>query len=71
VDGETNPVLRVVRGVPTPEELAALVGVLAFGRAPAPVSGMTPATGRWRASALPRTGWRPGPDAWRASALPR
>jgi Acyl-CoA carboxylase epsilon subunit len=62
---------EVVRGAPTPEELAALVGVL-FARArvtgaPPPA----PARSRWRASALPATPRHPGPGAWRASGLPR
>ena len=65
--------LRVIRGVPTPEELAALVGVLALrrGSAPAATRATTRAGGHWRASALPAAGWRPGSGAWRASALPR
>ncbi|WP_442875661.1 acyl-CoA carboxylase subunit epsilon [Actinoallomurus sp. NBC_01490] len=65
------PFLQVVRGDPTPEEIAALVAVL---------------TARARAAAAPpaprpRSAWsdpsrrlrRPlphGPGAWRASALP-
>ena len=65
-----NPLLRVVRGEPTPEELAALVAVLtarAAAAAPPPVR--------------PRSAWadparrlglthRAGPSAWRHSALP-
>ena len=67
-----QPFLRVVRGDPTPEEIAALVAVL---------------TARARAVARPaprerRSAWsdpsrrlrRPlahGPGAWRTSALPR
>jgi len=64
-----TPYLRVVRGEPTAEELAALVAVLAArsaATAPAP---------------RPRSAWadpvrrlgltaRPGPGAWRRSALP-
>ena len=64
-----TPYLRVVRGEPTAEELAALVAVLAARSAPpAPAAG-------------PRSAWadparrlgltsRPGPGAWRRSALP-
>jgi hypothetical protein len=61
--------MRIVRGTPTAEELAALVGVLLprlrtdAPPAPAPRS-------RWRASALPATRNRPGAGAWRASGLP-
>ena len=64
-----TPYLRVVRGEPTAEELAALVAVLAArsaAAAPAP---------------RPRSAWadparrlgltaRPGPGGWRRSALP-
>jgi hypothetical protein len=64
--------LRVIRGDPTPEEVAALVAVLVprvHGRAvPAEP---TPRPSRWQASARPANPQRPGPDAWRASALPR
>jgi hypothetical protein len=70
VADETTPALRVVRGTPTAEELAALVGVL-LGRpttaAPAPAA----APSRWRASALPGVPLRAGPGAWRASGLSR
>ena len=64
-----TPYLRVVRGEPTAEELAALVAVLsARSVAAAPAAG-------------PRSAWadparrlgltaRPGPGAWRRSALP-
>ncbi|MFC8628015.1 acyl-CoA carboxylase epsilon subunit [Streptomyces anulatus] len=56
--------LRVVRGSPTPEELAAAVAALLTalqGRAPAGPDGPTPA--RWRraeAPASPRVSWRSG-----------
>ncbi len=66
-----RPALTVVRGDASPEELAALIAVLAArgsgGSGPAPV--VRP---RWGA---PGTGLRrplhPGPGAWRASALPQ
>jgi Acyl-CoA carboxylase epsilon subunit len=65
------PVLRVVRGNPTADELAALVAVLA-------VLG----SGSRRAADEPVSSWRSGvgmtvrplphgPDAWRVSGLPR
>lgn len=68
------PVLRVVRGEPTDEELAAVVAVLA---ARASVTAAAAA-----AAARPVSHWRnrsrnirppqgKGPGAWRASALPR
>jgi hypothetical protein len=66
---------RIERGVPTDEELAAIVGVL-LTRAPAPVAEEQP-TSRWAASARPGTTHadgrpaRPSADGWRGSALPR
>src|SRR5689334_19550043 len=62
------PFLRIVRGTPTPEEVAALVGALLSRQ---PVTVERPVRSRWRASALPARGPHPGPGAWRASALPR
>jgi hypothetical protein len=68
--------IRVVRGVPTDEELAAIVGVL-MSR---PVAAEVPhqaAVSRWAASGRPgyaRPDGRPtqlGPHAWRHAALPR
>ncbi|MBO0868981.1 MAG: acyl-CoA carboxylase subunit epsilon [Micromonosporaceae bacterium] len=67
--------LRVVRGTPTPEELAALVVALAVVAPPGGVAVPPVPRSRWRASAHPgsRGGadLRPGPGAWRASAQPR
>jgi hypothetical protein len=63
------PVLRVVRGVPTAQEVAALVGVLLSRRA-APEQTKPARPSLWRAGALRDTGPRPGPGAWRASGLP-
>ncbi|WKU04159.1 acyl-CoA carboxylase epsilon subunit [Micromonospora sp. HUAS LYJ1] len=66
-----EPLFRVVRGVPTAEELAALVGAIALRSRPAdpppPV-----AASAWARSARP-VGATPAPgrDAWRASGLPR
>jgi hypothetical protein len=67
--------LRIVRGIPTAEELAAIVGVL-FARGGAVVA--QPRTqSHWVALSRPgsrlRDGRpvRPGRDGWRASALPR
>ncbi|HET8682235.1 MAG TPA: acyl-CoA carboxylase subunit epsilon [Micromonosporaceae bacterium] len=66
--------IRVERGTPTAEEVAALVGVLLLRRqAAAPPQ--PPRVSRWWASGLaggrgPRSRLRPGPGAWRASGLP-
>jgi hypothetical protein len=64
---DEEPLVRVLRGTPTPEELAALVGVLA-SRSIRPDSrsaqaGVSP----WTQSARPRV----RPASWRASGLPR
>jgi hypothetical protein len=67
-----QPVLRVVRGDATPEEIAALIAVLmAAGGSPAP-SPVAPARrSAWSdRSRLLRAPLRPGPGAWRRSALP-
>ena len=66
---DEEPLVRVVRGTPTAEELAALVGMLASRWRPAggTASRPSPAASAWARSA------RPGRSAggWRASALPR
>lgn len=68
----TDPVLRVVKGDPTPEELAALIAVISTRAVPAPAS-PDPRPSDWS------TYWRttrrplhpgPGPGRWRASAHP-
>ena len=65
------PVLRIVRGDATAEEVAALVAVVAGLAAGAPAPPPRGATG-WRdRSRLVREPLRPGPGAWSASALPR
>jgi hypothetical protein len=71
-EGEPAAVLSIVRGEPTPEELAALVAVLASravgGGDPAPppkVSGWTDRA-RYVRGRLPHS-----PGGWRAFALPR
>jgi hypothetical protein len=66
----TTPVLRIVKGDATPEEVAALVAVIAS------MSGSEPAGPEPRSTwAHPARGLRPvhrpGPGAWRASGLPR
>lgn len=61
----TAPVVRIVRGEPTPEEVAALVAVLA-GR-PVLVSPQQRPESAWWRSGLPAVGARD----WRDTALPR
>ena len=59
------PLLRVVRGAPSPEELAALIAVVASRGAPA--AAPAPVVRRWRSplrAPLPPA----GPGAWQASA---
>ncbi|WP_328996606.1 acyl-CoA carboxylase subunit epsilon [Kribbella sp. NBC_01245] len=71
---ETKPVLQVVKGEPTPEELAALVAVVAARASTASTPG--PATDDERSSdwaSYWRNVRRPlqhGPGRWRASAHP-
>ena len=68
---EGRPVLRIVRGDATPEEVAALVAVLGALRAPAAAPERRRAS-EWSAHhrkvrrTLPH-----GPGGWRSSALPR
>jgi hypothetical protein len=66
-----RPALTVVRGDATPEELAALIAVLA-ARGSGAITETPAARPRWGA---PGTGLRrplrPGPGAWAASALPQ
>ena len=67
-----EPVLRVIRGDATPEEIAAVVAVLlsraGVADAPRPAR---PAPSAWAdRSRLLRRPVHPGPDAWRRTALP-
>ena len=65
-----RPLLRVVRGEPSDEELAALTAVL-LGAAAARAAD-SPRRSAWAdRSAGMRRPLYPGPGAWRASALPR
>jgi hypothetical protein len=64
------PLLRILSGDPTPEELAALVAVLsALGdaRDPEPARGRSP----WSDPGWHLVGASARRDGWRASALPR
>jgi len=64
----SSPLLRVVRGNPTPEELAALIAVVSSRGTSTPEA--PPARSLWSRPVL-RTPLPNGPGAWRASSLPR
>jgi hypothetical protein len=66
-----RPVLRVVRGDATPEEIAAVLAVLLSRAAPSEGDAPRPVPSAWadRSRQLRRPLF-PGPDAWRRSALP-
>jgi hypothetical protein len=64
-----TPYLRVVRGQPSAEELAALVAVLAVRSAVAAPASRSRSAWADPARRLGLT-QRPGPGAWRRSALP-
>jgi hypothetical protein len=67
---QERPLLRVVKGDPSAEELAALVAVVASLGGPAPAPPRR--TSEWSAARrLQRVVRRPGPGAWRSSSLPR
>ncbi len=71
---DQQPLLRVVRGAPTNEELAALTVVLtAQAASAAAASSAAPETRQpWRDKApMMRAPLHPGRDAWRTSARPR
>ncbi|MGW4465652.1 acyl-CoA carboxylase epsilon subunit [Micromonospora sp. NPDC004704] len=73
---DREPAFRVVRGTPTAEELAALVGALLLRPRPAAPARRT-ARSPWVRASQPGTvspsglPARPGVDAWRLSGLPR
>ncbi|MFI5926836.1 acyl-CoA carboxylase subunit epsilon [Micromonospora sp. NPDC051543] len=60
-----EPLFRVVRGAPTAEELAALIGAVIVRSRPATPPAPA-ATSAWARSGRPAR-----PDTWRASGLPR
>jgi hypothetical protein len=67
-----RPALRIVRGDPTPEEVAALTAVLAAATGgPGEPEDAGPASVWVERETLVRRPLTPGPGAWRASALPR
>ena len=64
-----RPVLRIVRGEPTAEELAALVAVLTARAAAHPKAAPPEPPSAWTdRAALLRKPLHPGPGAWRAAA---
>ncbi|MEH1097597.1 acyl-CoA carboxylase epsilon subunit [Micromonospora sp. CPCC 205561] len=65
-----EPLFRVVRGAPTAEELAALVGAIVVRSRPAAAPPRTAASA-WARSGRPAATAVAGPGAWRASGLPR
>jgi hypothetical protein len=67
-----GPVLRVIRGDATPEEIAALLAVVAARSRSVPAAGSRRPTSAWtdRAQIL-RAPVAAGPGAWRQSAWPR
>ena len=68
---DPSPVLRVIRGDATPEEIAAVVAVLLSRPDPDAGPPPRPAPSAWAdRSRLLRRPLFPGPDAWRRSALP-
>lgn len=69
-EASARPLLTVVRGDATPEEVAALVAVVAsLGAAPAPPPRRTP---EWQAHHRKvRAAFPHGPGGWRSSSLPR
>ena len=68
--GPAAPLLRVVRGDPSDEELAALVAVVATAGSPTPSPVTSPSN--WAASARRARAFEPATwGSWRTSALPR
>jgi len=71
-DQEQEAVVRVVKGDPTPEELAALIAVMTARVAAAETEPATERASDW--ASYWRNVRRPlqhGPGRWRASAFPR
>jgi Acyl-CoA carboxylase epsilon subunit len=69
---DERPVLRIVRGDPSDEELAALVAVLTARATAKPGAAMPSSASSWAdPQRCVRSGLRHGPGAWRASALPQ
>jgi hypothetical protein len=68
---DSGPPLRLVRGDATPEEVAAVLAVLAAATGDADTEPAPRHTSRWASrERLVRRPATPGPGAWRASAWP-
>ena len=65
-----RPLLTVVRGEPTPEQLAALIAVVSARAAGSGDDAPAPARPLWNRPQL-RTPLTAGPGAWRAAGLPQ
>ncbi|MFM8894993.1 MAG: acyl-CoA carboxylase subunit epsilon [Actinomycetales bacterium] len=67
-----RPILRVISGNPSAEEIAAILAVVLAGVGSARTPGVTTVTDRWvdRQRLMPQH-WAPGRGAWRASTNPR
>lgn len=67
-----RPVLRIVRGDPSPEEVAALTAVIATASGGGSEPEETGPRSAWtERESLVRRRITPGPGAWRMSAWPR
>lgn len=62
-----EPLLSVVKGNPTPEELAALTAVVASLEAPQEAETAPPSTRHWLRRQQLRLDPTPGPGAWKRS----
>jgi hypothetical protein len=70
--GPAWPVLRIVKGDPTPEEIAALVTVLSARTAAVGGEEPPPRRSEWAGhERRMRRPVHPSPGGWRASAFPR
>ena len=66
----SRPALRVVKGEPTPEELAAVTALMAAAGGDEPAPAPRVRRGGWNDPAgMHRRPLLPGPNGWRASAL--
>jgi hypothetical protein len=64
---DVEPLLSVVRGMPTDEELAAVLTIIAARSTTADAQNRTAEISAWTRSARPSM----APASWRASGLPR
>jgi hypothetical protein len=64
---DKEPLVSIVRGTPTDEELAALVAVLSAASTTANANTPRPSMSAWSRAARPSM----GPASWRTSTLPQ